>query len=155
MKKEISAIINEHLPAQVAGEMKKYIESIEGLRGDLQRSEREVERLQKVEVKYAGEKADLAVAKEETKRNEAWAQELYAKAQEIEKREDRVGVTIMEERNRMMEANMENMKTLVTKVFGHPNVQITRTSHQPYTDQYGNRSSDYVSEDETKTENKV
>ena len=28
MKKQIADIINEHLPAQVAGEMKKYIESI-------------------------------------------------------------------------------------------------------------------------------
>lgn len=153
MKKQIQDIINEHLPAQVAGEMKKYIESIEGLRSDLNKSEEEVERLQKVEVSYRADKAVLAGNVEEARRLEQWAQQLDSRQDELNKREDRIAIELHDLRCNLMEKNMENMQRLVEKVFGHPHVQINRSQSIPIREN-GMQYSDYGSEDETRTESK-
>lgn len=153
MKKQIAEIINQHLPAQVAGEMKTFIESLEGLRHDLNKSEEEVERLQKVVADYRSKEAQYKVNEENKKRNEQWAQQLDARQDELDKREDRIKIELTEVKLAGMEQNMENMQRLVEKVFGHPNVQIHRNQTIPIRDQ-GMIYSEYGSEDETRTESK-
>lgn len=126
MKKQIAEIIEQNLPAQTAGVMKEYIESIEGLRIDLTKSEEEVERLQRVEIKYRSDKAVLAGNEEEKRRLENWAEQLDSRQDELNKREDRIKIELSEMKMAGMEKNMENMQALVSKVFGHPNVTIQR-----------------------------
>lgn len=153
MKKQIAEIINQHLPAQVAGEMRNYIDSIEGLRKDLEASEQEVENLQKVIVDYRKQEAKFKVNKEEQKRLEDWALQLDARQTELDKREDRVNIEVNNVQLAMMQKNMDNMQKLVEKVFGHPNVQIHRNQTIPIREN-GMQYSDYGTEDETRTESK-
>lgn len=155
VKKQIQDIINEHLPAQVAGEMKKYIESIEGLTDDLKKAEAEVDKQRMVIADYRKKDAQYKCNEENKKRNEDWVIELAARSEELDKREDRIEMAKNEVRLECMNINMDNMQKLVEKVFGHPRVQVSTSREVPYTDQYGNRSTQYVHDDETHTESKT
>lgn len=143
MKKQIQEIINQHLPAQVAGEMKTFIESLEQVRADLSKSEEEVGKLLVTVADYRKKDAKYAGNTEEEKRLNAVEQHLDSRQGEIQKREDRIEIELIKERNTLMEANMKNMESLVQKVFGHPAVTITR--QVPVSDGYNNSNGSYSS----------
>lgn len=126
MKKQIQEIINDHLPTQVAGEMKKYIESIEGLRGDLEQSETELEKAQIVIADYRKKSAQWAGIEEQQRINEQAEEDLIATEKALDGRQRGFELELAVARMDAMEANMKNMERLVEKVFGHPGVTVTR-----------------------------
>lgn len=152
MKKQIADIINEHLPAQVAGEMKKYIESIEGLRSDLNASEAEVEKLQIVVTDYRKKEGEWRGLEEKKRQQDDFQTSLNARQWALDERDRAFELELVKVRAEAMEANMNNMKGLVEKVFGHPNVQIMQNKQMPFLDQYGNKTTEFHHNDETRTE---
>lgn len=147
MKKEIQDIINENLPAQTAGELRKYIEKQEGMEVELTEA-RTLIKQQDEQLK------DYAAREKAFDNNEARAKELHLRALELDEQERNMKITLNEQKLGMMRDNMDNMKELVNKVFGHPSVTISGYRDTPYTDQYGNRNSESNWHNETHTETK-
>lgn len=155
MKKEIQAIIDEHLPSMAAGELKKYIEKQEFIeeqlidaRAVIEDQEKALKDYEKQETRYK-EIAAREAAADERERG------LIERELETADRERQFELELLKAAKESMFENMKNMERLVDKVFGHPNVQITRSREERYTDQYGNRNSDYNSDDETRRESKT
>jgi len=161
MEQEIKNIIEKHLPEQTAGVMKDFIAQAEKTEKDLADAKRSIITNDKVITEYQ-KKEDLysfinVMQKDLDDRVEA----LNVREELITQRENNATVIESTIRMEMMTSNMENMKELVNKVFGHPSVSITRSvpiaEHPPVTDQnnitqYGNVSQH--TESETKTEGK-
>lgn len=153
MKKEISAIINEHLPAQVAGEMKTFIESLEAIRTERDEAIKAHEGANVVLAEYRKKEAKYAGNEEEQRRLENWAAQLDGRQDELNKREDRIKVELMKQECELMQINMTNMQKLVEKVFGHPGVQISRSQQIPHREN-GMSYTDWGSEEEKRQETK-
>lgn len=148
MKKEIQDLINQHLPELAAGELKKYIEQNEGLADQLKDAKQVIGNQEKELAAYK-KRAD------EFDNLSKWQDALDLREKEVEARERQFELELLKAAKESMFENMKNMERLVDKVFGHPNVQITRSREERYTDQYGNRNSDYNSDDETRRESKT
>lgn len=147
MKSEIQKIINEHLPTQVAGELRKHLEKTEQTETQLAAAKQVLASQEKELEAYHKRAADFDRLAE-------WQDALDLREKECEERERHITLELAELRIDLMEKNMANMHGLVAKVFGHPHVTISASRQVPYVDQYGNRGTDYTTENETRTEDK-
>ena len=154
MKKAILQVIEEALPAQTAGEMKKFIEGAELTDRVLRETQAELEEANKVILDYRTKDAQYESNKAEKERLVEERHELEQRKAEQDVRERDFKLELAELRIELMDKNMTNMQSLVSKVFGHPRVTVDRSTEHPYTDQYGNRTSDYAHDNETRTESK-
>lgn len=164
MQKEILDVIERSLPAATAGAMRDFIQQAESDKEELNDAMKVIERLEKQIIMY--EKKDAEYAELGNTRNElaSFKQELEAKERAIAGREDRLDMALNTAKMESMRENMLNMQGLVSKVFGHPAVTVSRTTQVPvdggtYTDAYGkevNSGSTLqpASEVETKVESK-
>ena len=127
MEKQIKEIIELHLPAQTAGVMKEFIERAEDIEDQLN----EVIKQHKncLEIIDRHEETIKKNGNLEVKRRELDDKQVALDSREdlITQRENNAAVIEANLRMEMMETNMKNMEALVGKVFGHPNVQISRT----------------------------
>ena len=142
MEQEIKRIIEEHLPTQTAGVMKKYLAQAEATADELDSATNVITSLEKTVAEYK---------KKDSLYNEmkAMHMDLDLRVEALNKREAIItqrenNATVIESNIKMtmMLANMDNMLKLVDKVFGHPATSIQRSvpvvEPAGMADQYGN-----------------
>ncbi len=159
MQDEINKIIEKHLPEQTAAVMKEFIKEAETVKSNLETADAVIRQHEKVIADYKKKDAEYDRIRNLRKQMDDRRDGLDVREDEITKRENQSTVIESNTRMEMMRQNMENMKALVDKVFGHPSVSITRqvpvVTAGSYTDQNGNyRPGDFV-EDKSSTETKV
>ncbi len=157
MEQEIKKIIEQHLPEQTASVMKEFIEKAEATERQLTVANNMLKEQKETIEKYQEKEDQLAEAgdKLEAARSLMEANEKRKIGLDDEARNMRC--SIIETEMKMMKFNINNMTSLVEKVFGHPSVSITRNIPVPVEmtsqGQYGSQGGEYVEKhDEVTTE---
>lgn len=148
MNKEIREAIEKNLPAQVAGEMKKFIENAERDAADLEANKHTIKNLESELKALQG----LKLEEDSVNRREI---ELNQREIDLDARERNFALQQAELRIELLTSNMNNMKELVNKVFGHPNVTVSSHKEVPLVsrDGYQNGTA-HTYDSETQTEGK-
>lgn len=131
MQSEIKAIIAEHLPAQTAGVMKEFIEKAEATEDELDIANGLIKKQMKIIEDF--EKREAKLAEADTKLQDA--RDIMIATDErrilLDEETRNFRCTLMEKELEMNKLHLGNLSLLVDKVFGHPNVTITRTGQIP------------------------
>lgn len=126
MQQEILKIIESNLPAQTAGEMKRFIENAEQVQADLKGAEGLIEKQRKIIV-------DFEKQEEKFKQLETWETNLKGQAQgneqrcfELDSRERQFELEKYAEKVALIDEYTNNLYKLVDKVMGHPATSIRK-----------------------------
>lgn len=124
MNKEIIEIIERELPSATARQMKKFIEKAEGVQEQLDEATDVVKALEENITMFEAREAEFdEMSARESELNHIELG-LIKTSQDIEARERNFELEKAHIEMAAMKVNMENMITLVSKVFGHPGVKV-------------------------------
>jgi len=125
IEQQLQDLIQKNLPAQAAGEMKKFIEESEELAErheqsliDLDQTGKQIARLQE-ENRYLNDQI------EKHEKLDIRGAALDDREKEIQKREDRQAMGSMSIELGLLRTHTSKIENLVEKVFGHPGVVVT------------------------------
>lgn len=128
IEQEMQELIQKNLPAQAAGEMKKYIEEAELTKSDLENTLKVLENTRKnlqEERARNNEMAKKITAQQEMDKRE---QECIKREEALCSRESKLELEMARQEISLLKVNHTKIESLVEKVFGHPSVTVTNTS---------------------------
>ena len=141
LEQDLQEAIKKNLPAQAAGELKKFIEEAEETKIELadkqellKNTRENLENERKVNQEMA---AKLITQQEMDKREQACTK----REEEVTIRERDIKLELAQNEINMLNAKNQNTHELVSKVFGHPSVTVNNSSTREVmgqVDEYGN-----------------
>ena len=123
MKQDILDAIKKNLPEMVAGELKEHLENYDVLEINVKKLEDQLETLTTLNKNLEKENVKL-------KKLNIRSEELDKKEMEVNAEKRNLKVTMAELKAEEANKRSSQLYTLVDKVFGHPNVTITKTTNQ-------------------------
>lgn len=126
MKDDILKIIEKNLPSQTAGVLKEYLDRAELTEQALESEQSKLKKAHQEIAEYKKQEEKLKSLTSWENTLKSMAAGLDTRQFELDARERGMDKDIMTTKMEGMEANMRNMEAMVTKVFGHPAVTVTR-----------------------------
>lgn len=141
LEQDLKEAIKKNLPAQAAGELKKFIEEAEQTKSDLEDTKEVLESTRKKlaqERKINQDMSEKLVKQQEMDKRE---EDCTKREEEVSIRERDIQLELAQNEINMLNAKNQNTHELVAKVFGHPSVTVNNSSSREVmgeVDEYGN-----------------
>lgn len=158
LTKQMMDLVKANLPGAVADEMQNFIAEAKENKAKIKKLENQIEYYEDMEKDFQKFKQDCIDLNKLSNDLAAERESLDQRELDLEKRERNINLEIAEINKTNAHYTLSKIETLVSKVFGHPNVTIHNTkskSHDEYNQQgYRETLTDTDTETTTKTNGK-